>query len=299
VSTGTLTPFEERLLANLERHRQELPELPAARSVRRRPRLLRPALVALALAAGGAAAFVLVGRLGGDTREATSATTIREITRQTQSALAGAGELIAHATQHDANGAVTETWDDGVAHRILTELRLDGALSRVTVFRGLPGKVRVDAVNYNARTWETVTTKLPPGSPTLGSRTHLPEQLRDRLRRGSLALVGEEVVQGHDTLHLRTLPGFGAGTRGVQNTRLDFWVDAGTYLPVRQTTHSSVNGRSIGATIDYEWLPRTPENVAKTALGRLEGFTHTTGTAPWRRQIGSTTEAFVIVGARP
>jgi hypothetical protein len=74
--------------------------------------------------------------------------------------------------------------------------------------------------------------------------------------------VGSEKLAGNDAVHLRwsTIPGF----------TLDLWVDATTYLPVR---HISAGAKG-GSTVDYTWLPRTPENLAGLDLAPPAGFTH-------------------------
>ncbi|MEV6932081.1 hypothetical protein AB0M46_47390 [Dactylosporangium sp. NPDC051485] len=81
-----------------------------------------------------------------------------------------------------------------------------------------------------------------------------PQRIRVLLDANRLRLVGPETMGGHETLHLSATDG-----------STDLWVDGATYLPVRQTG---------AATFDYEWLPRTPENLARFELSAPDGFTH-------------------------
>ena len=120
-------------------------------------------------------------------------------------------------------------------------------------------------VDYERETWHAFhDTEKPPA-------LEVPDVLdADALKRaideGRMELIGAERIGDKDTHHLRLF----ATRRGYQ---IDLWVDSTSYLPVRQT--STVIGGSAKPvmTSDYDWLPRTGENLAKLELTPPPGFT--------------------------
>jgi hypothetical protein len=215
MSTEALTPFEEQLLASLQRRREELPETP----VRARRALVRPALVALALAvalavvaAVGAATILVVETLQDEPPIWHTVSPGAEDQRRAQSALAGARTLVLHVTVRDSGTRIGEAWYDAGRSTFAARLRRELATG---VYFSL-------------------------GTEQLAGRTVL------RLVRPPWAYP-----PGGPTRVAAVMP---PGTPG-------FLLDAKTYLPVRRLvmTPPRLGGRSL--TWDYEWLPRTPENV--------------------------------------
>lgn len=70
-----------------------------------------------------------------------------------------------------------------------------------------------------------------------------------QLPNKDLRLVGPEVLDGIDTVHL-------AGS--TQDSQIETWVSTSTHLPVRSTKTTS----TIRSLIEYEWIPRTVDNLA-------------------------------------
>src|SRR5262249_31222973 len=140
-------------------------------------------------------------------------------------------------------------------------------------------RVRLDTVDYEERTWSTGSAKRAPGAGPLGSRTQLPDKLRTDLDQGVLRIVGREQLNGRETLHVtRTaqMHPFTVGGRTVTlsdaGIRVDYWIDVETHLPLRQTTDATSMPNGVALVNDYDWLPRTPENLAKLELHVPRGF---------------------------
>lgn len=120
-------------------------------------------------------------------------------------------------------------------------------------------------VDYRDRAWWTYRSRPVPTGGVAMDPYQDPRQIRAMLDASRLRLAGRERVAGHDTYHLQATdlpPGMRAS--------LDLWVDAQTFLPYRVT--SGKGGQT--STTDYEWLPRTPENLATLDLRPPAGFAH-------------------------
>lgn len=119
-------------------------------------------------------------------------------------------------------------------------------------------------VDYERETWSTYHDTSEP--PTLEVPDVLDaDALKQAIDEGRIELIGPEPIGDKNTHHLRLFATF----RGYQ---IDLWVDSTSYLPVRQT--STVIGGSAKPvlTSDYDWLPRTEENLAKLELTPPPGF---------------------------
>ena len=123
-------------------------------------------------------------------------------------------------------------------------------------------------VNYQKQTWYRVSTNLtvnPSPSAAASSDSpscgHMPlfaataeefaAQLKMGVSCGELTVGGTSEVDGVQALQLTFAKG---------DTRASYWVDAGTYLPVRVAVAQS--GGSF-AQDDLQWLQPTKENLAK------------------------------------
>lgn len=124
-------------------------------------------------------------------------------------------------------------------------------------------------VYYLDRLWVsyTVSDKSPPPGIT---EPHVdlydPMAIRQAIEGGTLRLVGEERVDGHETVHVRLIH------RPGDPLADDIWVDAKTFLlygagvgPANAPTTPAISRR-------WEWLPRTPENLALFSLTPPRGF---------------------------
>lgn len=119
-------------------------------------------------------------------------------------------------------------------------------------------------VDYERETWHAHhETEAPPA-------TEVPDildadALKQAIDEGRMELIGSERVGDRDTHHLRLF----ATHRGYQ---IDLWVDSTSYLPVRETSTVIDGPAEPVMTSDYDWLPRTEENLAKLELTPPPGF---------------------------
>lgn len=246
----------------------------------RRAWKLRTAIGAPLTAA--AAAAVLVATAGG-TPEPRFAN-VAQVQEQTLRALRSAQNQIIHE-RTDYDSGYSETWTDRSTRRYRldnysTLVQPDGTDTDTRTPRtgpmhrtqsiagtGAPGDVRYTVVDWELRTWSTNhddSIVLEGEVPDILD----PDALRTAIDEGRMEMIGPERVGDRDTHHLRLF----ATRRGYQ---IDLWVDAATYLPVRET--SIVLGEDAPAkpvmTNDYTWLPRSAENLAKLDLVAPPDFT--------------------------
>jgi hypothetical protein len=96
--------------------------------------------------------------------------------------------------------------------------------------------------------------------------------IRRELTQGQFKIIRRGVVNGHKAIELGLsgLSGHGAGLH-VTSARL--WVDAATYLPMRQVLRFSTGKQDM---TDYRFLPPTAENLAKLRPVIPAGYHRTT-----------------------
>ena len=219
---------------------------------------------------------------------------VAQVQRQTIEALRSAKDLIIHE-KNEYDTGYTETWTDRATdrHRLdnySTLVQPTGGVEagpddRLTVpakpepevgpmhrtqsnaATGKPGDRHYLTVDWELRTWSTFhdTEVVPePEVPDVLD----PDKLKQAIDEGRLELISPERVGDRDTHHLRLF----ATVRGYQ---IDLWVDATSYLPVRQTATVIDGPAEPVMTSDYDWLPRSAENLAKLELAPPPDFTRT------------------------
>jgi hypothetical protein len=102
--------------------------------------------------------------------------------------------------------------------------------------------------------------------------------IRDELAQGQFKVIRRGVLNGHRAIELRLVLPSGHG-RGLHVTAARLWVDAATYLPMRQVLRFS-DGKQD--TTDYRFLPPTPANLAKLRPVIPAGY-HRTRLLPGQR----------------
>lgn len=136
------------------------------------------------------------------------------------------------------------------------------------------GRLTVTAVEYQTRTWHrgSVTYVHAP-SPT-GCAQASPADYYAFLQWGlhcadDLRIAGQARVDGVETIKIVSV------FRGQNPVTLEFWVNPGTYLPVR-TVLDSKNVfpavERVAEQTDYEWLAPTPASLAELAVRIPAGF---------------------------
>ncbi|MGH3295054.1 MAG: hypothetical protein ACRDP7_24970 [Trebonia sp.] len=97
------------------------------------------------------------------------------------------------------------------------------------------------------------------------------------------ALITYDIKTAHWTVRRTTLNGraalelsWKAAQKGNSSTTY-LWVDAATYLPLRETDAFGPSGMITSATFNYEYLPATPVNLAKLTPPIPAGFKRVNG----------------------
>jgi hypothetical protein len=287
---GTDDGFERRLGARLRLAVDDVRCPPGLGAVVRRQHrrqvlavrtaMVTPAAAAVAVMALSPGSAVRPANSPGTTagRAATTGTTdlydARLVSARAASALADISRYVigTHAVN---NGYVTDSLADPVTGRTRHD-SYDPRGARLTTIGLTPGTSGgLDALvaDHQARAWWTWTAPPDPGPGRSDGRVVStysdPTQIRDALRDGTIRVIGEETLNGHDTLHLRcALP------RGSLSPVLDLWVDTATYLPYRSTTTSTRpedGGRRY--TVDFTWQARTPAHLRQLVVTPPAGFT--------------------------
>ncbi|GAA3393051.1 hypothetical protein [Cryptosporangium minutisporangium] len=209
------------------------------------------------------------------------------VTQRTTDALET--DLIRHATKRitgwPTEGQITEQWYDPRTGDTLTHTSGGGAdVEDVRWNRNKPGVYVM--VNRTDRTWWS-QDKQYDGPPIPEQHAPPPEtaaQIRAALDDGrNIQVVGNEQVNGHATIHLRmVLTRTDEPSSIIGEPRYDLWVDEKTFLPVRSllTIWVEANPKYFPGgkdetteAHDYEWLPRTEENLAALTLTVPAGYT--------------------------
>ena len=139
--------------------------------------------------------------------------------------------------------------------------------------------MRITTVDYSARTW----TSRPTRQDAIVSLADDPALLRREVALGLWRVAGHVTIDGRPALELvwKASPARGAWPVGSPDRsgelRRTLWVDAHTYLPIRQRIRlgSSSSGPFSAITADYRLLPATPANLARLQPVIPKGFTRT------------------------
>lgn len=125
--------------------------------------------------------------------------------------------------------------------------------------------VKAILVDYQAKTWSQEHLNelpcTPPVSLGVGANANMIEVIKER----NFKEVGPATVAGRRAIEFRS---------DVQDqaARWDLWVDAATYLPIRLTQSSLSKPSQVNVTVDFQFLPATPANLAKLTPPIPSGF---------------------------
>jgi hypothetical protein len=167
-------------------------------------------------------------------------------------------------------GFATDGWSDAATGRRRYDTIAPSGQRRTTALISTSDPTVV--IDYENHTWWSYPARVvsPPtlkpggGGDQAPLSVESPEEIRKALDTGRLELLGTERIGDRETLHVR-LTGLPAPIT------VELWVDATTYLPVREDV--TKDGAGHGVT-DYTWLPRTPENLAAFDVAPPAGFAH-------------------------
>jgi len=234
-----------------------------ARAQGRRRRAVRGLLAGIpAIALAGAGAAFAVHGTGDGARPAVSAAThpsvvtVAYVTRHAEAALGQADHYIVQTTQR-IPGASYITTSDPATGNVWQVVKAGGtAYSWDQPYKAgnyLHWKITV--ANMANRTWYSDTVQAsepmsqqPPSSTVVLSPFTSPEQIKQALSSDQVTIAGKGTVNGQAAIDLRLT---------AKNSRLDYWVNAQTYQPVKMVVRGS------GYAVDIDWLPKTKSLVTK------------------------------------
>jgi hypothetical protein len=227
------------------------------------------AVVGAALVAACAAVAAYVLWPSGGTRAGCATP---EVPAAARTALAAYAGRVEHSVQHSSDGTREETWSDPRTGRYRQVSYDDrGRIAEDFAARDVGRFELATWVSYDDRTVESDRARRPAGAAADDGAAARALSYRVLAARGAARVVGRSSTTVHlrQTLHppAPTLPP-SAGLPGPSALRIDTWVDAVTYLPVR----SRVTQRGQTSLTVESWLPRTAANVARTALVVPAGF---------------------------
>jgi hypothetical protein len=150
-------------------------------------------------------------------------------------------------------------------------------------FVGSGGVTRIiTTVDYTRRTWTAHRTH----QDAIVALADDPALLRHEVALGLWRVAGRVTIDGRRALKLewKATPATGAWAAGsagrTGQLRRTLWVDARSYLPIRQSIQlgGGPAGPFYGITANYRLLPATPGNLAKLRPVIPKHFTRTPGT---------------------
>ncbi len=132
---------------------------------------------------------------------------------------------------------------------------------------GLTVTGTVLVVDHAAHTWG----EWPHSSITFGLPL-TPAGIRSEIARGQLRVIGRTELRGRPAIELGMSLTSAPGA-AVHVTTARLWVNAGTYLPMRQALRFSDGKQDV---TDYAFLPPTPANLANLSPVIPAGYHRTT-----------------------
>jgi hypothetical protein len=139
---------------------------------------------------------------------------------------------------------------------------------------------RITTVDYQQRRW----TSTPTRQDAIVSLADDPALLRHEVARGLWRVAGHVKIDGRPAVQLvwKATPATGAWAAGGNGRsgqlRRTLWVNAHTYMPIRQRIQLGGGSTAFyGITANYRLLAPTPANLAMLQPVIPAGFTHTHG----------------------
>jgi hypothetical protein len=232
-------------------------------------------------ATAGVLALVLAG--AGPPSPATTAggtpkaETVAFVAQQATAALARTDQFVEKTETGSPAGDHYVTWIDAATRRDRSNAFHQGRPATDIAMSTAPsGTTTVTVVDHASRAWWSYRTDYRPGkitgTPILSPKMpelSTPDGIRDAITNGGLQLLGHDQVDGRDTLHVRLSP----QVKKQVDVRLDLWVDATSYLPVKSELVTPIGTMTMA----YSWLPRTADNLAQLELVPPANYTHRAG----------------------
>ena len=133
-------------------------------------------------------------------------------------------------------------------------------------------------VDYPDKAWWTLKN-----DPADAGDSNDPASFRQQLAAGALVVVGDDTINGQSAIHLRYPSAvFTIDGKKMATDTNDIWVDATTYLPIREKgSNRFATGQAAHGTrrvqpwqTDYQWSATPPSNVTVPIPA---GFRHLAG----------------------
>ncbi|MFG1921680.1 hypothetical protein [Cryptosporangium sp. NPDC048952] len=215
--------------------------------------------IALSAATAAVVAIVGLGYTAVDGSSTDRLTTASPVDKPLDHTLRTKGPYILHITTRTwgPTGKQThEKWYDPVTD---DHVDVNGGGQGIDVGYNLRKSMRGVCVDRNKHTWWTCA----PEEHSIPLAT--PDNMRAWLKTVKLTPVGNERINGVDTIHLRR--------PDPTDKKLDVWVTADSDVLVRMVSHAEVpDVGTVTMQTDYAWFDRTPEARAKVVLTPPAGW---------------------------
>jgi len=262
--------LEDRMLANLVSHQAAV--RPRAVS-RRRPISMKSRIVAMT----GVVVAIVVAVISSSFMSPAPSPTLQMAAAHSAEAVRNEkSHTLLKVTEYFPAGETKsrDTWTDGSDPSFLLEIDYgqDGNVLSESGARTVGENRETVLVDHRARTTSHALVPstedsssgdgtTPAGgtlTPRVGAFT--PYGIAEAYEQKVLTVKGEEVVDGVQRIRVdEAIPNDG---NHFAKSRT-WWIDMNTYLPVKMTMDTIIVGPDSKVTFDYEWIDRTPENLAK------------------------------------
>ncbi len=310
MSTESQTPFEQTLLDDLLRYQQELPAPASPEPDRAIVPTRHLVLIGVVLGAVAVAAVTAIVVTRGHHTAAPPRTGGQVTQRMLQALTTTDDQIMVETSQNvsirnpagpnptpEPDGHSVQWLDLATGKLRSVSYGLDGSIEFESVAGTAGGALRIDMVIYPESVWTTTT------SPDIGASSHRSDvagSFRRMVADGVFTLVGRETIDGENVLDLRHQVTMPAGNGPIpapvalRELTTDLWVDASTYLPVRQTTRNGTG--VVTQTSTYTFVPRTAANLANLNLVVPPGFTHQTASTGSSGSVSISTGSVTLGG---
>ncbi|MFI7590159.1 DUF2092 domain-containing protein [Micromonospora sp. NPDC049359] len=186
------------------------------------------------------------------------------VSSQTQAALGKADDYVVKV--HDTyRGGWIDSWEDRQTGRRRVDIfGGDGRPDSTLVTVVADGKYRGTQISHLERTYFEFVDSPDKATGTVFVPNDA-ASIRTWLARGKLEIVGQEKVDGRDTVHLRLTAGTAAYTA-------ELWVDSTSFLPYKTVADKSGKVTDRAEVSTFEWLPRTDANLSHFDLTPPAGY---------------------------
>lgn len=203
--------------------------------------------------------------------------TVAYVTGRSREAIAGFTSGSMQVTVDRGDGTSEQyLYDLADGASLLTARDATGAVTSEESTTGTTATATRTFVDYAEQAWWSWTLDNEPAGATASGLD--PASLREQLADGDLVKVGDEDINGQAAIHLRyASPVLTLGGQTVYTDATDLWVDATSFLPIREVGVSGAGDADPEADSwqsTFQWSHTPPSSVAAQIPA---GFTHLPG----------------------